>query len=176
MSNEATKILFENEWFDVIEADGFVGIEPKHINVIVMPYTRGKGGVIDNIGVRIEKNPLRKEGMNTTLITGDAEGEDPDFLYTAIRECKEESGFYVNDIERWTYLGVFTNSKLVRQEQPCFAVDVTGLTPDVAEGDGTKEEDASTFKLVPVHQALLSNDIYIPAVFVRAFNYIVNNQ
>jgi 8-oxo-dGTP pyrophosphatase MutT (NUDIX family) len=169
------KIVYENEWFDVIDIDGWLGIEPRNINVIVMPYTRDDNGMIDKIGVRSEKNPMRSK-LDITLITGDVDDADSDIMATAIRETNEESGYNVEDFDRWTYLGLFTNSKLVKQEQPCFAVDITGLTQGDAIGDGSKHEEESSFSLVSVGDALLSTDVYIPAVFVRAFNYIVNTK
>lgn len=166
------KITLKGKYFNVIEVNGWEGIEPNTLNVIVMPFTRESTGLPSEVGVMREFNPLREDEYSITVISGDTEGEDPDLLATAIRELKEESGYDVQETERWYYLGTVTNSKLVMQSQPCFACDITGLTPEKAEGDGSEEENKSEFKLIPVREALNTEDVYVPSVFMKIFNYV----
>lgn len=164
--------LYEGEWFDVVELDGWQGIKPNGINVVVMPFERDAGGLPRAIGVMDEYNPMRERSRSFTLISGDAEGEDPDILAAAIRELKEESGYIASDTERWYFLGFMTTSKLVSQSHPCFAVDVTGLERLKAEGDGTKHESLSEFKMLPTKEALDTSDCFIPTLFMKMFTYI----
>lgn len=170
------KILFTTDRFEVVDSDGRQGIVPSGLNVVVMPFERDDKGLPKNIGVLREFNPLRSGNYSITLITGGAEGEDPDLLSTAIRETKEESGYDVPDPERWFYLGLLTTSKLVSGECPCFAVDVTTLTPKEKEGDGSEGERKSEFKLVSVKEALQTDDCYVPSVFMRMFRFIFGKE
>jgi 8-oxo-dGTP pyrophosphatase MutT (NUDIX family) len=166
------KVIHKTEYFEVIEKDGMVGIEPIELCVVVMPFERDQRGLPKTLGVLKEYNPMRDGDYSITLVTGRAEGEDPDVLSTAMRELKEESGYDVQDPERWFYLGMMTGSKLVSQELPCFAVDVTGLTKEEKEGDGTKSEAKSEFLMMPVKDALNTNDAFVPTLFMKIFKYI----
>ncbi len=166
------KILFNNKWFDVISIDKMIGVEPQELNVVIMPFERDVRGLPKSLGILKEYNPMRSGNYSMTLITGNAEGEDPDVLATAIRELKEESGYDVPDPDRWFYLGMMTASKIVKQEHPCFAVDVTGLTAAEKEGDGSEGEKKSEFLMSSVKEALRSNDAYIPTLFLKMFLYI----
>ena len=166
------KIIHKNEQFNVIELNGIQGIEPTDLCVVVMPFEKDQRGLPKNIGVLNEYNPMREGSYSMTLVTGRAEGEDPDVLSTAIRELKEESGYDVPDPERWYYLGLMTTSKFVMQELPCFAVDVTGIEKKEKEGDGSESEEKSKFNMVTVKEALNSNDAFIPTLFMKIFRYI----
>lgn len=166
------KIISKTEYFDVIEIDGMVGIEPGELCVVIMPFEKDQRGLPKTLGVLKEYNPMRDGNYSITLITGRAEGEDPDVLATAIRELKEESGYDVQDPDKWYYLGVMTTSKLVSQEHPCFAVDVTGLNKAEKEGDGTESEDKSEYLQMSIKEALNTNDSYVPTLFLKIFRYI----
>lgn len=165
--------LFSTQHFDVVNRKGIVGIEPTNLNVVIMPYSK-EAGLPDKLGVLDEFNPFRSGEKSITLITGTAEGDDPDILSTAQRELKEESGYDVPDPDRWMFLGFLTTSKKIDQEHPCFAVDVTGLeVPTSNEGDGTEKEAKAKFMLIPVKEALDTNDCFIPALFLKIFKYVL---
>jgi 8-oxo-dGTP pyrophosphatase MutT (NUDIX family) len=168
------KVLHSLKYFDVIQNGSMVGIEPSDITVVVMPFERDLTGLPKNLGILREYNPLRRGKYSKTLITGRTEDEDPDILATAMREMKEESGYDVADPERWCFLGFMTGSKLVDQEHPCFAVDITDLEPAEKLGDGSESERKSEFKVVTVKDALDSTDCYIPTLFLKMFKYIFN--
>ena len=166
------KIIHKTEYFNVIEKDGMFGIEPTELCVVVMPFEKDQRGLPKTLGVLKEYNPMREGNFSITLVTGRAEGEDPDVLSTAIRELKEESGYDVQDPDRWFYLGLMTGSKVVNQEHPCFAVDVTGLQRAEKEGDGSESEDKSEFIQMTVKEALNTSDAFIPTLFMKIFKYI----
>jgi 8-oxo-dGTP pyrophosphatase MutT (NUDIX family) len=169
------EVLYTNKYFDVIDREGMTGITTHKLNVVIMPYVTGEAGLPDKLGVLREMNPFREGGFSITLVTGTAEGDDPDILSTAQRELKEETGYDVTEPDRWTFLGFLTTSKMIEQEHPCFAVNVTGLdvpTKEDAEGDGTKKEEESEFMLIPVKEALESNDCFVPALFLKIFRYV----
>jgi 8-oxo-dGTP pyrophosphatase MutT (NUDIX family) len=172
MDNKEKKTLYTTPYFDVVLKDGMFGVEPSDLCVVVMPFVKDQRGLPKALGVLKEYNPMRDGDYSITLVTGRAEGEDPDLLSTAIRELKEETGYDVKDIDRWFYLGMLTTSKIVMQDHPCFAVDITGLTPAEKEGDGTESEEKSKFLLTSVKEALNTNDAFVPALFMKIFRYI----
>ena len=54
---------------------------------------------------------------------------------------------------------------------PTFAVDVTGLEREEPQGDGSEKEEKSTFEMVPVSEAITSDESLPLAAFLRLFNY-----
>ncbi len=166
------KILFPSRYFNVIEKDGFIGIRPHSLSVVVFPYITGSSGLPEDVVLIKEPHPLRKGGSQIALVSGTAEGEDPDLLTTAQRELLEETGYEVTDPNRWTYLGVLTNSKIVEQEQPAFAVDVTGIKIQEPTGDGSEAEEKMEVIVMPIKKALDLPDMYISALFIRVFKYV----
>lgn len=170
------KVLFETDNFDVVDVDGKVGILPKNPRVAVLAFERGEDGLSSFVGVLDEYNPLRRGSKSTTVITGTAEGDDPDILSTAKRELEEEAGYEAIDTFRWTYLGEMTTSKVVMEGVHCFAVDVTGLRRREPKTDGSLTEAKSEFKKISVSDALDVEDCFIPAIFMRMFRYIFNAE
>lgn len=162
------EILLNTDQFDVIRKDNKVGIEPSKLTIVIMPYTTDPRGLPMSIGILREFNPFRDGNMSKTLITGVSEDEDPDILGTAQRQLKFESGFDVQDPDRWSFLGFLTTSKNNSGSHPCFACDVTGLEPETPKSDTEK----STFSLVPVKDALDTDDCFVPAIFMKVFRYI----
>lgn len=170
------KLLYTTKYFDVIDSDGWKGIEIKNINVVVFPYILGESGLPEKVILIEELNPLRKNGKDITIVTGDAEGEDPDLLSTAIRELNEETGYNIEELSRWTYLGTLTNNKIIRQEQPCFAVNCTGIEPQLKKGDGSLAEKEIKVRVMDSSDALSLDCIYIHALFMRLFRYVFDKK
>jgi 8-oxo-dGTP pyrophosphatase MutT (NUDIX family) len=170
---ENKKIFFENDLFKVEERDGMLGMIPLFTNVVIMPFLSDDQGLPLSIGVILEPNPFRDGGMSMSLITGSSDEDDPDLLTTAKRELKEESGFDVPDNNRWYYLGSVTSSKFVDHEQPCFAVDVTGIEKGEAETDGSEQEKNMEFKFISANDVVKSKDIFIPGLFLKLFKYVL---
>ena len=54
---------------------------------------------------------------------------------------------------------------------PTFAVDVTNLEMTSPEGDGSKKESLSKFRLLPVHEGIATDEALPLAAFLRLFNY-----
>ena len=145
MNPQKIKILHETEKFQLIECEGLVGIKSLFTNVVVMPFTSDPQGLPLTVGILKEFNPFREEGHNVSLVTGTTDDDDEDLLSTAQRELYEETGLNVPDIKRWYYLGSVTSSKFVDHEQPCFAVDVTGVEKETPKTDGSKMEAEAEF-------------------------------
>lgn len=168
-----SKVLHETPNFHLVDREGMVGIVPLFMNVVVMPFVSDEQGLPLAVGVLEENNPFREGGRCITLITGTSDEEDPDLLSTAKRELFEESGFDAPENDRWYYLGSVTSSKFVDHEQPCFAVDVTGLEKSEAPTDGSEQEQSMEFKFIPANDVVKSKDIFIPGLFLKLFKYVL---
>ena len=94
-------------------------------------------------------------------------------FWPAKRELKEESGFDVQDDSRWSYLGNVTSSKFVDHEQPCYAVDVTDIERGNPETDGSEQEAKSEFFFIPANDVVKCKDVFIPALFLKLFKYVL---
>ena len=173
MNFPKTKTLHETENFQLLDCGGIVGIKPLFTNVVVMPFTSDDQGLPLSVGVLKEPNPFREDGHHISLVTGTTDDEDGDLLSTAQRELYEETGFNVSDIAKWYYLGSVTSSKFVDHEQPCFAVDVTGIIKEEPKTDGSSMEQAAEFKFIPANDVIKEKDIFIPGLFLKLFKYVL---
>lgn len=167
------KIFFENESFKVEEREGMLGIVPLFTNVVILPFLSDEQGLPLSVGVLEEPNPFRDGGLSVCLITGTSEDEDPDLLSTAKRELLEESGYDVQDNSKWYYLGSVTSSKFVDHEQPCFAVDVTGIKKGEPQPDENEKEQNMEFKFISANDVVKAKDIFIPGLFLKLFKYVL---
>jgi 8-oxo-dGTP pyrophosphatase MutT (NUDIX family) len=173
MSNKEEKIITSTPRFDVVEREGKIGIVSTVESVIILPFVTDDQGLPLMLGVLKEKNPFREGGYSVALISGTSEDEDPDFLSTAKRELKEESGYDVSENDKWYFLGTVTASKMVECEHPCFAVDVTGIKKGEATTDGSEQEKLSQFIFIPANDVVKSKDVFLPAIFLKLFKFVV---
>jgi 8-oxo-dGTP pyrophosphatase MutT (NUDIX family) len=167
------KVLHSESNFEVVEVAQMVGLKYKTMTIAIMPYTVDENGLVLTTGFLKEYNPFRQGDYAFTLITGTVEDQDEDLINTAIRELKEEGGITCSreDISRWIYLGNFYPYKNSDLMIPTFAVDVTGLEIKEPKGDGSAKEEKSSFEMIPVSEAITSDETLPLAAFLRLFNY-----
>lgn len=170
------KTLHETDYFQLIECGEMIGIKALFTNVVIMPFVSDDQGLPLAIGVLNEPNPFREGGSNISLVTGTTDDEDGDLLSTAQRELYEEAGLNVQDISKWYYLGSVTSSKFVDHEQPCFAVDVTGVQRETPKTDGSPMEKAAEFKFIAANDVVKAKDIFIPGLFLKLFKYVLGTD
>jgi 8-oxo-dGTP pyrophosphatase MutT (NUDIX family) len=170
------KILYSTDYLDLIERDDVVGVLPKFNNVVILPFISDDQGLPLLVGVLKEFNVFREGNYSISPITGSTDEDDPNFLETAKRELKEESGYDVNENSRWHFLGNAVSSKFVDHEQPCFAVDVTNLARGEEQGDGSKKEDLSKFVFIPANDVVKCKDVFIPALFLKLFKFVLGKD
>jgi len=173
MKFPSPKTIHETENFHLLDCGGLIGIKPLFTNVVVMPFTSDDQGLPLSVGVLKEPNPFREDGNFVTLVTGTTDDEHGDLLTTAQRELYEETGLNVTDIKTWYFLGSVTSSKFVDHEQPCFAVDVTGIEREEPKTDGSDMEKEAEFKFIPANEVVLVKDIFIPGLFLKLFKYVL---
>jgi 8-oxo-dGTP pyrophosphatase MutT (NUDIX family) len=174
MNNQSPeKLIHSTQRFDVVEREGCVGIKSTVEPVVILPYISDDQGLPLMLGVLKERNPFRDGGYSIAPISGTTEEEDPDYLSTAKRELKEESGYDVEDNSKWFFLGTVTATKMVDCEHPCFAVDVTGIQKGEATTDGSEHEKLSKFVFIPANDVVKSKDVFIPALFLKLFKFVV---
>lgn len=159
------KILHSTKEYKLIERDGLIGIKSTVMNIIVMPFTCDSDKLPLSIGIVNNTNPFRGEGKEISLLSGIAEGEDPDLLSSAKRTLLEGSGINVKDTNKWYYLGISTASKFVDSEYPCFAVDITDFENEI--------DPEKNFSFIPANDAVKTKDIFIPGLFLKLFKYVM---
>jgi 8-oxo-dGTP pyrophosphatase MutT (NUDIX family) len=137
-----------------------------------MPYTLDEEKNPEFIGILSEVLDQRPGGISMTLITGSPDEEDANIFQTAVRELKEESGFLVEDIKRWNFLGTLYTSKMVLNSNPCFSVNITGLVAEEKTTDGSQSEEDSKFELISVDQALDLDDSLVSTLFIKTFKNV----
>ena len=167
------KVLLNTKKFDVVERGDKPGIVSKVETVMLLPFITDDNGLPLMLGVLKERNFFREGGYALSLITGTCEEEDPDYLQTAKRELKEESGYDVSDNNKWYFLGTVTATKFVEKEYPCFAIDVTGIERGEPQTDGSEQEELSSFHFIPANDVVKSKDVFIPALFLKLFKFVV---
>jgi 8-oxo-dGTP pyrophosphatase MutT (NUDIX family) len=172
-NNLKSGVLLTTPYFDVIDIDGHVGVKSTVDSVIILPFVSDENGLPLMLGVLDEINRFRDGGKCLSLISGRCDDEDSNFLDTAKRELKEESGFDIDDDKKWYFLGTITASKFVDCEYPCFAVDVTGIEAGKKTTDGSEDEKNSRFIFIPANDVVKSKDVFIPALFLKLFKYVV---
>lgn len=173
MNQKENKILHSTPYFNVVEIEGSTGVVSTVETVLVLPFVCDDRGLPLMLGVMKERNHFREGGFSISPISGTCEAEDPDYLDTAKRELKEESGFDVQDSNKWYFLGTVTSSKFVDKEYPCFAVDVSGIEKGEAQTDGSEAEKASNFIFIPANDVVKTKDVFIPALFLKLFKFVV---
>lgn len=155
-----------------VELDGKIFIRQINPGVIIMPYTLDEEKNPEFIGVISEILDQRPGGISMTLITGSPDDEDDNIFQTAVRELKEESGFLVDDIKRWNFLGTLYTSKMVLNSNPCFSVNITGLVAEEKTTDGSQSEKDSKFELISIEEALDLEDSLVSTLFVKTFKNV----
>jgi 8-oxo-dGTP pyrophosphatase MutT (NUDIX family) len=171
--NNTEKKVYSSEGFDVIDSGETKGIRTKWDSVLILPFTSDDRGIPLMLGVLNEKNDFRNNGYALSIISGSPEEEDPNNLSTAQRELLEETGYEANEEERWYFIGTLTGTKFVDSLHPCFAVDITGITPSEPKTDGSEQEKLSKFTLIPANEVISVEDPFISALFLRIFKYVV---
>lgn len=149
--------------FDLIEVDGKIAVWPNKMTVLVLPFVSDERGAPVSIGVADVKTPHVDGGVQRTAISGETLDEDPDILATA-QQALAEQGYDASDPARWFFLGFVRGGTLTPQQYPCFACDITGID---------KNADAeSTVVVLPMKEALDTEDALIPALFMKMFRYM----
>jgi 8-oxo-dGTP pyrophosphatase MutT (NUDIX family) len=166
---QSKKTIYGNNYLDVIDDNGSIYIEQIDPSVVVMPYVIDESGNPISIGIISEISNSRPGGITKTLITGSPNDDDANILQTAIRELKEESGISVENVDKWKFLGNIYTSKMISNPNPCFSVDVSGMTIGNRETDGTSDERDSSFEMMDIGEALSLDDALVSTLFIKHF-------
>lgn len=170
--------LYNGEWLDLVKIEGSTFIRNKYMSVAVLPYKTDDSGMIKEIGILEEHNPIRVNNKCETLITGTVEYEDDSLLFTAQRELLEEGGFEVksDETDRWLFLGPIYPYKDNDRLVPIFACDVTRVEQVEAKGDGSEKEKNSKLVMKNVSEGIASDEGLVLAAFLRLFNYMYSKS
>lgn len=141
------KTLFENKW-KVIKEDkksGYVYVD-KTEGISVLPYRFvGKDNKMEVL-IREEYNPIH--GTILTVISGHRDDHEDGHGWwkeTAQRELGEESGFWVDDKNRFSDLGKVISKKSYKDKDTFVTVNLTGIKQGEAEPSGKIEKKSENF-------------------------------
>lgn len=133
------KTLFSTPWLDLKQIDtdeySYVYSHEKRcygMIVSVLPFRRTNGFL--EYMLRSELTPPWGQFNCVSSITGGVENADA--YETAIHEVREEAGYIITD-KQLIDLDMVKISKSSDTDAYLFAVDVTNLTPEKPEGDGS---------------------------------------
>lgn len=157
----------------IIEQEGIQVVKFDNPAVGVICYEMDQNGVISTIGIVKEKNPHFDSGYSESIIMGTVENNDSSMLERAMKELKEEAGLEVLESTKWSYLGELLTSKISPDPIYLFAVNVSGMTPQVPSGDG--EENIISFSMVPAKD-LNTKDSVVLSSFFKLFLKIYNKE
>ena len=146
------QVLYSTEWLE-LRKKHFENLDVDYIYchavktgghaVAVLPFRRVDGEGMQFLLRREIVPPWDDEEQTICSITGSHDQPQP--LDTAVKELHEEGGYVVPGGD-FLDLGKCRNSKASDTTYHLFAVNLTGLGRDEAEGDGTPlEELAETF-------------------------------
>lgn len=165
------KVLFKNQFLAVLERDGYVFSREVRSNgklVAVVPFRHAANG--REYLARVEICPAHSPKPERCSITGGIENDEAPRL-AAQRELVEEAGYAV-EAQSLIDLGQVRPSKSAATIVYLFAVDITGLTPQAAHGDGTRWEDEAWVEWVSHEQGLQIED----PLFVTALGRLEGNK
>jgi hypothetical protein len=163
--SQNNNILYSTTDFDVVEVENEIGIVSKTETVLILPFVNDEQGLPLMLGVLKTKNQFRDGGNSISLICGNCDSEDANYIGIAKEYLKKESGYDVNEADKWYFLGTVTSSNFLDKEYPCFAVDVSEMERN-SEGE-------SSFIFIPANDVVKSKDVFIPALFLKLFKFVV---
>ena len=141
-------VLFSNDWVELrsmecpeMGIEGYVYAHEKRtggILVAVLPFYRNVDGNLVAV-LRTEVVPPWGLRAEACAVTGGAEDEGESYDGVALREMEEETGFKAG-FDRVIPLGTCRGTKCLDTTYRLYAVDVTGLDPGPALGDGSELE------------------------------------
>lgn len=159
--------LFGNRFLAVIDRDGYTFVREVRCDghiVSILPFRtwRGKRQYL----ARRETCPahaLINQQPELCSITGGVDpGRTP--IETARSELLEEAGYKV-DISELVSLGIVKPSKAMDTVAHLFAINITGMRPEVATGDGTKWEKGASVKWVNEADGLnIADPLFVAAL------------
>jgi hypothetical protein len=149
------KTLYQDNQINLSNDESGYSITHNNPHVLVLPYITSEN-YPDKIGVVYINKQIE-------AITIEVSEDDVDIFDTAKRGLLDKTGFIVKDTDKWDFLGPINPSYLVKDNNPSFSVDITGLVADVPE------ETDNNFKLIPINEALDSNNAILHSLFLKTF-------
>jgi hypothetical protein len=142
------KILYNNDFIEVIENNNSIGIKEKHPEIFIILYSMEDDN-INKIGLINESYEI----ISITPIKG-----DNNIFDTAKRGIKEK-GIIIDDIEKWEYIGNISTNKLILNTNPCYSLDITNY----------KLDESNDIKLIDTSEAVIQENSLICCLFLKLF-------
>jgi len=146
-----------------------VAIEYDVDSVIVFPYTTDSYGNIKNVGILDEYDPLMKNEFNSTLINDTVKDEDETSMDTAKRLLYEYANYDVSDDSKWKFYGNICLSKVVKNNYPIYAVNLTDIKEKKYKGSLNAIQKKSKFKFIKLAEAIRCDNSIILSSILKYF-------
>jgi len=167
------KTVLKGKFEDVISENEHFYVVHKLDKICTLPYTISDNGLLQQIGVIKEIDPL-KEKENYVLINGYINQDDPTNLVCANRLLFEIIGSNVGNAGEWMYLGQVNNT-LSSNGIKIYCVNLTGVDINQSE-EALESKTASKFEMVEANKVIVSDDALFLAAYMRLFNYFYVNS
>ncbi|WP_170990755.1 NUDIX domain-containing protein [Herbidospora galbida] len=158
-------ILYENPWLSLMDVGGYVYSHETRCQgriVAMLPFRETPAG--REFLVRSEITPCWGSDPVLSAVTGGYEGGD--IADDAVRELEEETGYLVKEADLIP-LGESYASKSADTVYTLYAVDVTGLTPGEARGDGSVHESSATTRWLTPVELVQIRDPQVAVMYLR---------
>ena len=170
---ENNKIVLRGKFEDVISENEHLFVVHKLDKICVLPYTISEKGLLSDIGVVKEIDPL-KEKENFVLINGYINKDDATDLVCANRLMFEIIGSNVKTGTDWMYLGQINNT-LNSNGLKIYCVNLTDVDINTSE-DVEETKVVTKFEMVEANKVVVSDDALFLAAFFRLFNFFYVNS
>lgn len=155
---ESFDVNYRGKWIEVrTTRDGYQyvhSVPNKGMGIAVLGYFRD--GHTASFLARFEICPAHGRDTACCSLTGMVDpGEPP--KTAAVRELEEESGYVVHEASL-IFLGTTYPSKMSDTVVYMYAVDLSGLSPQTAQGDGSMLESVAYCRAVDMRDILRSKD------------------
>lgn len=151
-------IIYQNERVKLVETQGEFYLDTWENPILVLPYTLADNGYPEKIGV------INIDDIYSPIGGIQIEG-DSDIFWTARRILLDKSGFIVENLSNWDFIGTIKKSEYSINESPAFSVDITGLIAEERED----EENKTKFHLVSASDILEGSNCILHSLFLKTF-------
>ena len=149
------KLIHKNLWFTVNQRRDFYTVEPNTRQVIIL-------STLDDSSVIMVKQHRPVMNDYTLELPAGGVNEDEEPIYAARRELREETGIYIEDIDRFSFLTPIASSP---NRDPCLLnilhVDITCDEFNSKKAHDHEISSVEKFSYAEVEKILISGEIYI---------------
>lgn len=169
-NNIQAKVVFENEWFSIVNRDSYYSLEYSVPQVVILP-------IVNNEVVMVKVNrPLINDTPWELPAGGGHKNEHPKI--TARRELEEETGIKINKISRFTDMLLF--SELPGRSAELLIAYKVEITPEEYNSrgpfDSSEIMEIRKFSIQQLKMSIVKGKFYVCSPVALISKYIFENE